>query len=87
MRLDTLYLLGALAVAAAPLSAAAQPASATDQGGPANAQFDMTMPDACPAGSIWEPAGYTGNGDWQMAHCVHRNDVYFYSLRNDHLER
>jgi hypothetical protein len=86
MRLDTLYLLGALAVAAAPLSAAAQPISATDQG-PVNTQFDMTMPDVCPAGSIWEPAGYTGNGDWQMAHCMPRNDVYFYSLGNDRLER
>jgi hypothetical protein len=85
MRLDTLYLLGALAVAAAPLSAAAQPASATDQG-PTNAQFNMTMPDACPAGSIWEPAGYTGNGDWQTAHCVHRNNASFYSLGAEHLE-
>ena len=86
MRLNTLCLLGVLAVAAVPLSAAAQLASATGQR-PDNAQFDMTMPDACPAGSIWEPAGYTGNGDWQMAHCVSRNDVYFYSLRNDRLEK
>lgn len=85
MRLDTLYLLGALAVTVAPLSAAGQPASATDQG-PANAQFNMTMPDPCPAGSIWEPAGYTGDGNWQTAHCVHRNDAYFYSLMADHLE-
>jgi hypothetical protein len=86
MRLNTLYFMGALALAAAPLSAAAQPTSATDQR-LANAEFNMTMPpNACAAGSIWEPAGYRGNGDWQAGHCERRDDVYLYSLRSEHLE-
>lgn len=60
MRLNTLYLMGALAVAAAPLSAVAQPVQANPQ--PAAEQYAPT-PAACPAGWVWEPAGYI----WAMA--------------------
>src|ERR1700730_14572442 len=61
MRLNTVYLLGALAVAAVPLSAVAQPVQANRQ---AAEQYALT-PAACPAGWVWEPAGYMGNGHWR----------------------
>src|SRR5260370_41415999 len=63
MRLNTVYLLGALAVAAVPLSAVAQPVQANRQ---AAEQYAPT-PAACPAGWVWEPAGYMGNGHWRGA--------------------
>ena len=74
MRLNTLYLIGALAVAAAPLSAVAQPVQPNPQ--PAAEQYAPT-PAACPAGWIWEPAGYMGNGHWRPAHCAARQTIPF----------
>jgi hypothetical protein len=74
MRLNTLYLMGALAVAGAPLSAAAQPAPANRQ--TAAGQYAAT-PTACPAGWVWEPAGYMGNGHWRPAHCAARSTLPF----------
>lgn len=74
MRLNTLYLMGALAVAAAPLSAVAQPVQANPQ--PAAEQYAPT-PAACPAGWVWEPAGYMGNGHWRPAHCAARQTLPF----------
>jgi hypothetical protein len=76
MRLNTLYLLGTLAVAAVPLSAAAQTAPANDQA-PATVQQIKSAHHACPAGWIWEPAGYMGNGHWRSAHCTPRNVLPF----------
>jgi hypothetical protein len=74
MRLNTLYLMGALAFAAPPLSAVAQPAQANRQ--PAAEQYAPT-PAACPAGWIWEPAGYMGSGHWRPAHCAARQTIPF----------
>jgi hypothetical protein len=74
MRLNTLYLMGALAVAAAPLSALAQPVQANRQ--LAVEQYAPT-PAACPAGWVWEPAGYMGNGHWRPAHCAARQTIPF----------
>src|SRR5260370_14580621 len=71
MRLNTVYLLGALAVAAVPLSAVAQPVQANRQ---AAEQYAPT-PAACPAGWVWEPAGYMGNGHWREAHFAARNTI------------
>ena len=71
MRLNTVCLLGALAVAAVPLSAVAQPVQANRQ---AAEQYAAT-PAACPAGWVWEPAGYMGNGHWRAAHCAARNTI------------
>ena len=71
MRLNTVYLLGALAVAAVPLSAVVQPVQANRQ---AAEQYAPTSA-ACPAGWVWEPAGYMGNGHWRAAHCVARNTI------------
>ena len=74
MRLNTLYLMGMLTVAAVPLSAVAQPVQANRQ--PAADQYAPT-PAACPAGWVWEPAGYMGNGHWRPAHCAARQTIPF----------
>ena len=71
MRLNTVYLMGALVVAMAPLAAAAQPVPADRQ---ATEQYAST-PAVCPAGWVWEPAGYMGNGHWRSAHCAARNTL------------
>jgi hypothetical protein len=76
MRLNTLYLIGTLAVAAVPLSAAAQPVQANRQTA-AGTEQTMTAPDACATGWVWEPAGYMGNGHWRPAHCAARNTIPF----------
>ena len=76
MPFDTLYLLGALAVASVPLSAAAQQTPAIDQAA-AGAQQIKTAHHVCPTGWIWEPAGYMGNGHWRSAHCTPRNVLPF----------
>jgi hypothetical protein len=72
MWLNTLYLLGALAVATVPLSAVAQPVQADRQ---AAAEQYAATPAACPAGWVWEPAGYMGNGHWRPTHCAARNTI------------
>jgi hypothetical protein len=74
MRLNTLYLMGALAVAAVPLSAAAQPLQPNRQ---TAAEQSAATSAACPAGWVWEPAGYMGNGHWRPAHCAARGTVPF----------
>ena len=60
MRLNMLYLAGALAVAVVPLPAAAQTI--------AN-QPTVTSDNACPAGWRWVPAGYSRQTEWSLAHC------------------
>lgn len=83
MRLNSLYLMGALAAATVPLSAAAQTVqenrqTAADIEQPAAGAEQKTMaPDACPAGWVWEPAGYMGNGHWRPAHCAERSTIPF----------
>jgi hypothetical protein len=74
MRLNTLYLMSALVVASVPLSAAAQPVQPNSQ---AAAQQYAPTPAACPAGWVWEPAGYMGNGHWRPAHCAARQTIPF----------
>jgi hypothetical protein len=74
MRMHGLYLTGALIAAAIPLSVGAAPAPANYQSAASVAQA-APAPDTCPAGWIWEPAGYMGNGHWRPAHCAPRDDV------------
>jgi hypothetical protein len=71
MRLHALYLAGALAALAIPLSAGAQPVQANRQA-PATEQY-AAPPTACPAGWVWEPAGYLTSGKWEAAHCAFRD--------------
>ena len=77
MRLQTLYFIGAFAVAAIPLSAGAQSLPANDQ--PANHQWtsnaeaDKPAVQQCPPGYVWEPAGYLGGGTWRPAFCGSRS--------------
>jgi hypothetical protein len=77
MRLQTLYLIGALAVTAIPLSAGAQSLPANDR--PANHQWttnsqaDKQTVQQCPPGYDWEPAGYLGGGTWRPAFCGSRS--------------
>ena len=77
MRLNVLYFLGALAVAAIPISAVAQPDQADRQPAAGAQQAKTLASKACPAGWVWEPAGYMGNGHWRPAHCATRNKVPF----------
>src|SRR4029077_4470048 len=74
MRLQALYFIGALAVTAIPLSAGAQSLPANDQPVP-NAEVYARSAEACPAGSIWEPAGYLSSGKWRPAHCAPRDTI------------
>ena len=79
MRLQTLYFIGAFAVAAIPLSAGAQSLPANDQ--PANqqwttnAQADNQAFQQCPPGYDWEPAGYLPGGYWGPARCASRSRI------------
>ena len=66
MRLQALSFIGALAVTAIPLSAGAQSLPANDQPVP-NAEVYARSAEACPAGLIWEPAGYLSSGKWRPA--------------------
>jgi hypothetical protein len=72
MRLQHLYFVGALAAAAIPLSAGAQPLLANDQS-TTNYQTISQAARKCPAGSVWEPAGYLGSGKWRPARCASRS--------------
>lgn len=60
MRLNILYLAGALAVAVVPLSAAAQSTASLPTG---------TSDDTCPAGWRGAPSGYSRETQWSPAHC------------------
>ena len=71
MRLENLYLLGALAVAAIPVSAGAQSLLANDQS-TANSRVVTQAARKCPPGWVWEPAGYLGSGKWRPAHRASR---------------
>lgn len=64
MRMPSLYLAGALIAAAIPLSAGATAAAEPYQSATSVGQY-ASAPNPCPAGSVWEPAGYMGNGHWR----------------------
>ena len=76
MKMRTLYLTSALIATAIPLSAEAAPAPVDHQSA-ASVKLAISTKKACPAGWIWEPAGYMGNGHWRPAHCVRRNTIPF----------
>jgi hypothetical protein len=69
MRLKALYLIGALAVTAIPLSAGAQSLPANDQW-TTNAQAVDPPVQQCAPGYVWEHGGYTGGGTWRPPHCA-----------------
>jgi hypothetical protein len=75
MRMRSLYLTSTLIAAAIPLSAGATAAAAEPyQSATSVGQYASAL-NTCPAGSVWEPAGYMGNGHWRPEHCAPRNDV------------
>jgi len=81
MRLNALYLTGALAILATPLSAGAQPAQSTDPAQlnrqPTTSFQEVTpLEDACGAGWRWDDAGYAKHGKWRPAHCAPREMAY-----------
>ena len=81
MRLNALYLMGALTVLAMPLSAGAQPAQSTVPAQPnrqATTDFQQVTPaeDACGPGLHWEEAGYAKHSQWRPAHCAPREMDY-----------
>ena len=63
MRLQAVYLAGAVITAAVPLAAGAQ----TTQANSYTVKAEQTAPkmDVCGSGLIWEPAGYSSYGKWQ----------------------
>jgi hypothetical protein len=69
MRLQALYFIGALGVAAVPLAAGAQSLPANDQR-TTNAQEANRPVQECPAGWVWEQGGYSGSGTWRAPHCA-----------------
>ena len=77
MRLNALYLTGALTVLAISLSAGAQPAQSTVPGQPnfqATIDVQQMTPaeDTCGPGWRWEKAGYAKHSQWRPAHCAPR---------------
>ncbi len=76
MRLQALYFSGVLAVAAIPLTAGAQSLPTYSQPAP-NAQEYTQLAETCPAGWIWEQAGYLSSGKWRAAHCAPRNTTAY----------
>lgn len=75
MRLNALVLLGAITVAAIPLSAGAEPAQ-EDHQGVASHQEAAPAEDACGPGWSWEQAGYAKHGKWRPAHCAPEEMAY-----------
>jgi hypothetical protein len=71
MRLNTLRLIGALTVAAVPVTASAASPQLYNQHA-ASAQQDMPAAVACAPGWYWEPAGYATHGKFRPAHCARR---------------
>jgi hypothetical protein len=79
MRLNALYLIGAVTISAtAPLAgtAAAQPAgivpAQSDRQAAASAPRGTPAPDACASGYYWEPDSYARHGKFRPAHCAPR---------------
>lgn len=76
MRLQVLYFSGALAVAAIPFAAEAQSLPTYSQPAP-NARGYIHLAETCPAGWVWEQAGYLSSGKWRAAHCALRNTTAY----------
>jgi hypothetical protein len=79
MRLNALYLIGAVTVSAiAPLAgtAAAQPAgivpAQSDRQAAIGAPRGTQAPYACAPGYYWEPSSYARHGKFRPAHCALR---------------
>lgn len=72
MRLQAISFVGALAAMAIPASAGAQSLPAYDQSA-RNAQEYNQPIEQCPAGWVWEDAGYLSSGKWRAAHCAPRD--------------
>ncbi len=75
MQLNKLYLIGALAVLAIPLSAGATPYQGNRQPA-ASALQETPTADACGHGWYWEQPGYAKHGKWRPAHCAPRETSY-----------
>jgi hypothetical protein len=71
MRLNALYLIGALTVLASALPAEAVPAQ-PDRPAAAGAQQITPTVYACPPGYYWEPDAYAPHGKFRPAHCARR---------------
>jgi hypothetical protein len=84
MRLHALSLVGALTALAIPLAAGAQPLQANPQA--AAVEQAKSTEKTCPAGWVWEPAGYMGNGHWRPAHCARRNTIPFEFLPHNAID-
>ena len=68
MRLNALFLIGVLTVAAVPLSAGVASAAGDRTSGSQAAQ----SAERCPAGYYWEPDAYAVHGKFRPAHCAPR---------------
>jgi hypothetical protein len=73
MRISMLCLTGALAIAAIPLSANAQPPQTQPQTGASAAQATPEPGECRRQGWVWEPAGDLTHGQWRPAHCSRRD--------------
>jgi hypothetical protein len=72
MRLQAVYLIGALAVTTVPLAAGAQSLPANDRGADNARAVNQVVP-TCAAGWVWEHGGYAGAGTWRPPHCASRS--------------
>jgi hypothetical protein len=77
MRLKAFYFMGALAVAAIPLSAGAQSLS-QDYHWKFNSQAIEPGAQQCPAGYDFEHGGYMGGGMWRPPHCASRSKTVMF---------
>jgi hypothetical protein len=76
MKMRTRYLASALVALALPLSVATALAFTGPQSAAA-VEHVRSFKKICPAGTVWEPAGYMGNGHWRPAHCASRQSIPF----------
>jgi hypothetical protein len=76
MKTHTLYLASALVALALPPSAGTALALVGPHSSVAVEQA-RSLKKICPPGTLWEPAGYMGNGHWRPAHCAYRQTLPF----------
>jgi hypothetical protein len=79
MRLNALYVIGAVTISAIAPSAgtaALQPAGIvpvqSDRQAAVGAPRGTLAPDACAPGYYWEPSSYARHGKFRLAHCAPR---------------
>jgi hypothetical protein len=75
MRLNALFLAGALTALAVPQLAGAQPVQA-DRRAPPTVQQIPSDEGPCGPGWYWQEAGYAKHGKWRPAHCTPRTMNY-----------